>query len=54
MPQIEYEDKVVEVPVAKHVRVPMIQKARGAVERQSTRWRALAEVQKIVDVPQIE
>ena len=32
VPQIEVEEQVVEVPVAKHVQVPMIQKVQKIVE----------------------
>ena len=32
MPQIQYEDQVVQVPVAKHVHVPMVQTVQKTVE----------------------
>ena len=32
MPQVEIEEQVVEVPVAKHVQVPMIQKVQKSVD----------------------
>ena len=32
VPQIQYEDQVVQVPVAKHVHVPMVQTVQKTVE----------------------
>ena len=46
VPQIEYEEQIVEVPVQKHVRVPMIQKVQKMVEVPQ-----IEVEEKIVEVP---
>ena len=47
VPQIEVEEQVVEVPVAKHVQVPMIQKVQKIVATWSQEWfPAVAGLQK--------
>ena len=47
VPQIEVEEQVVEVPVAKHVQVPMIQKVQKIVETWLQKWfPAVAGLQK--------
>ena len=45
-PQIEIEEQVVEVPVAKHVQVPMIQKVQKMVEVPQVEYD-----DQVVDVP---
>ena len=46
VPQIEIEEQIVEVPVQKHVRVPMIQKVQKMVEVPQ-----IEVEEKIVEVP---
>ena len=46
MPQIEIEEQVVEVPVAKHIQVPMIQKVQKIVEVPQVEYD-----DQVVDVP---
>ena len=46
VPQIEIEEQVVEVPVAKHVQVPMIQKVQKMVEVPQVEYD-----DQVVDVP---
>ena len=46
VPQVEYEDKVVEVPVAKQVNVPMVQTVQREVQVPQVQY-----VDKVVEVP---
>ncbi len=55
VPQIQYVDEIVDVPVRKERRVPMIQKITKEVEiRKERRVPMISKVQKTVQVPQIE